>query len=521
MTRFYSISERLGLTPDPTDSTETAGDAPGSAPPNPTPAGETPVAAPPVLRLLADPAPPATGESGGPSPVLGGRLGASPASVPVLGGASALLGAVALDRSRLSQMRAEVQRRLVQTLGPTADAAIHPERMRGYVEATLDQVLAEQDTTLTRADRSRVFQSVVAELLGFGPIEPLLHDDTVTEIMVNGPEHVWVERRGVLEQSDVKFDDDAHVRRVIERIVSPLGRRIDESSPMVDARLPDGSRVNAIIPPLSLIGPVVTIRKFARRALTVKDLIEYGSFTTEVAEFLSGCVRGRINVIISGGTGSGKTTTLNVLSIFIPENERILTIEDAAELQLAQSHVIPLEARPANAEGAGSVPIRQLLVNALRMRPDRIIVGECRGAEALDMLQAMNTGHDGSMTTLHANGPRDALSRIETMVLLAGTDLPHRAIREQIASAVELIVHQERLKDGTRRVTEVVEVQGIQGDTIVLEPLFRFVHRGFDGKRIIGKLEPVGPRPRLISKLEEHGITLPARIFGSGAGAVA
>jgi pilus assembly protein CpaF len=331
--------------------------------------------------------------------------------------------------------------------------------------------------------------------------------------MVNGADQVWVERNGIIEETDVHFEDDDHVRRIIERIVSPLGRRCDEASPMVDARLPDGSRVNAIIPPLSLIGPVLTIRKFSRNPLTVQNLIELGTMTAEVADLLSACVRGKANILISGGTGSGKTTFLNVLSGFIPEAERIVTIEDAAELQLRQRHVIPLEARPPNLEGAGAIPIRQLLINALRMRPDRIVVGECRGAEALDMLQAMNTGHDGSMTTLHANSPRDALARIETMVLMAGTDLPHRAIREQIASALDLVVHLERMQDGVRRVVEISEVQGMEGDVVVLEPLFRFVQSGFAGRRILGRLEPLGFRPRLAAKLERHGIGLRANIF--------
>jgi pilus assembly protein CpaF len=282
---------------------------------------------------------------------------------------------------------------------------------------------------------------------------------------------------------------------------------------MVDARLPDGSRVNAIIPPLSLLGPVITIRKFSRQPLTVRDLIRFGTLTTEAADFLAACVKATTNILISGGTGSGKTTLLNVMSSFIPEDERVLTIEDAAELRLNQDHVIPLEARPANVEGQGAVSIRQLLVNALRMRPDRIIVGECRGPEALDMLQAMNTGHDGSMTTLHANSPRDALARIETMVLMAGVDLPHRAIREQIASALDLIVQQERMLDGGRRVTEISEVQGMEGDVIVLEPIFRFVHRGFEGRRLMGQLEPLGVRPKLTAKLEQHGVVFPAGIF--------
>jgi pilus assembly protein CpaF len=417
------------------------------------------------------------------------------------------------DRRQLNQLKGHVQRWLVDVLNPGADFERGGGQLRGMIDGYLDEVLAEQGTALTRADRSRLLESVVAELLAYGPIEPLLHDDTVTEVMVNGPNQVWVERNGIIEETDIHFENDEHVRRIIERIVSPLGRRCDESSPMVDARLPDGSRVNAIIPPLSLMGPCVTIRKFSKKPLTVQQLIEYGSFTAEVADFLAACVRGKANVLISGGTGSGKTTLLNILSSFIPERERILTIEDAAELQLRQRHVLPLEARPANLEGAGAIPIRHLVINALRMRPDRIVVGECRGPEALDMLQAMNTGHDGSMTTLHANTPRDALSRIETMVLMAGTDLPHRAIREQMASAVDLIVQQERMQDGGRRVVEISELQGMEGDVVVLEPIFRFVQKGYEGRRIIGRLEPLGIRPKLTAKLEQNGVALPPGLF--------
>jgi pilus assembly protein CpaF len=406
-----------------------------------------------------------------------------------------------------------VQRWLVEVINPGAELERGGAQVRGMIDGYLEQVLVQEGIALSRADRTRLFESIVAELLAYGPIEPLLHDESITEVMVNGPNQVWVERNGLLEETDIQFENDEHVRRIIDRIVSPLGRRCDESSPMVDARLPDGSRVNAIIPPLSLVGPVLTVRKFARRPLTVQNLIEMGSFTAEVADFLSACVRGAANVLIAGGTGSGKTTLLNILSSFIPDRERIVTIEDAAELQLRQRHVIPLEARPANLEGAGAIPIRQLLINALRMRPDRIVVGECRGAEALDMLQAMNTGHDGSMTTLHANSPRDALSRIETMVLMAGTDLPHRAIREQIASAIDIVVQQERMQDGSRRIVEISEVQGMEGDVIVLEPIFRFVHKGFEGRRLVGQLEPLGVRPKLVAKLEQHGVALPAGLF--------
>jgi pilus assembly protein CpaF len=322
-----------------------------------------------------------------------------------------------------------------------------------------------------------------------------------------------VERSGLLTRTDVRFEDDEHVRRIIDRIIAPLGRRCDEASPMVDARLPDGSRVNAIIPPLSLVGPVVTIRKFARDLLTMEHLVRLGSITPEVANFLSACVAGRLNIIVSGGTGSGKTTLLNILSAYVPSSERVITIEDAAELQLRQEHVITLEKRPASVEGRGEVTIRDLVINALRMRPDRLIVGEVRGPEALDMLQAMNTGHDGSMTTLHSNSPRDTLARLETTVLMAGFDLPHRAVREQIASAVDLIVHQERMSDGTRKVVRLAEVQGMEQQTIVMQDVFAFQQTGNDGARIVGRLVPTGIRPKLLEKLERHGIRLPHALF--------
>ncbi len=423
-----------------------------------------------------------------------------------------------LDRQRFNTLKARVQRLLLDAPDVNTEAPESVADLRAQIERHLTQVLAEETLVLPRQERARVTAAVAAELLAYGPIEILLNDETVSEVMVNGPKDVWVERKGMLEKTDVQFEDDAHVRRIIERIVAPLGRRIDESSPMVDARLPDGSRVNAIIPPLSLIGPVITIRKFSRKPLAVQDLVRFGTLTAEAADFLAACVKGQTNVLVSGGTGSGKTTLLNVLSSFIPEDERIVTIEDAAELRLNQDHVIPLEARPANVEGQGAVPIRQLLVNALRMRPDRIIVGECRGPEALDMLQAMNTGHDGSMTSLHANTPRDALSRLETLVLMAGTELPLRAIRDQIRSAIHVIIQQERLQDGSRRVTEIAEVQGMEGDIIILEPIFRFIRRGFEGRRIIGRLESLGVRPKLAERLERAGQPLSADLFQQRAG---
>jgi len=377
-----------------------------------------------------------------------------------------------------------------------------------------NNVMNEERVPVPHHIREQIISEMIDDVLGFGPIEPLLKEESISEIMVNGPRQVYVERAGKLVLTDVNFKDDNHVMTVIERIVAPIGRRIDESSPLVDARLPDGSRVNAIIPPLSLIGPCLTIRKFARDPLTVHNLIGFGTITEGMADFIKACVEGRLNIVISGGTGSGKTTTLNVLSSFIPNDERIVTIEDAAELQLRQDHVVTLESRPANIEGKGAIAIRDLVRNSLRMRPDRIVVGEVRGGEALDMLQAMNTGHDGSMTTGHSNGPRDMLSRLETMVLMAGMDLPVRAIREQIASAIDLIVHQARMRDGSRKITQITEVQGMEGDVIVLQDIFTYVQTGKDETgRIIGNFRPTGIRPHFLDKLETSGIKLANDLF--------
>ena len=389
---------------------------------------------------------------------------------------------------------------------------------RGAVQtqivSMLDEALSDENIQPARVDYMRILDSISNEVLGFGPIQSLLDDDTCTEIMVNGHDQVYVERFGKLQQTDVVFDDDAHVMRVIDKIVAPLGRRVDEASPMVDARLPDGSRVNAIISPLSLVGPVLTIRRFPKQPLMVEDLIRLGSMTRDIADFLSASVRARLNIIVSGGTGSGKTTLLNVLSSFIPDSDRIVTIEDAAELQLVQNHVITLEARPSNVDGKGAIPIRELVRNCLRMRPDRIIVGEVRGGEALDMLQAMNTGHDGSLTTVHANTPRDTLSRVETMVLMAGMDLPVKAIRDQVSKAVDLIVQQERMKDGTRKITYITEVQGMEGDTIILEDIFRFEQTGYEGGKVIGQFRATGARPKTYEKFQQLGVNLPVNVFG-------
>jgi pilus assembly protein CpaF len=417
-------------------------------------------------------------------------------------------------RSDVGQLKTRLQRQLIAELGPDTD--LNSSQGRRMLEDLLNEIVDAEDAPLPRVERNRLLEAVIAEVLSFGPIEPLLRDSSVTEIMVNGASKVWVERNGSLFRTDVRFEDDEHVRRIIDRIIAPLGRRCDEASPMVDARLPDGSRVNAIIPPLSLVGPVLTIRKFSRDLLTMEHLIKLGSLTPEVADFLAACVVGRLNIIISGGTGTGKTTLLNIMSSFIPGGDRIVTIEDAAELQLRQEHVIPLEKRPPNIEGRGEVTIRNLVINALRMRPDRLIVGEVRGPEALDMLQAMNTGHDGSMTTLHSNSPRDTLARLETTVLMAGFELPHRAIREQIASAVDLIVHQERMFDGSRRVVKVTEVQGMEQQTIVLQDIFTFNQTGIEGGRVTGRLQPVGIRPKFLDKLERYGVRISPSTFHAG-----
>jgi pilus assembly protein CpaF len=388
------------------------------------------------------------------------------------------------------------------------------EAVQAQIVTMLDEALADEGIQPARVDYMRILDSISNEVLGFGPIQSLLDDDTCTEIMVNGHDQVYVERFGKLQQTDVVFDDDSHVMRVIDKIVAPLGRRVDEASPMVDARLPDGSRVNAIIQPLSLVGPVLTIRRFPKQPLMVDDLVRLGSLTRDIADFLSAAVRARLNIIVSGGTGSGKTTLLNVLSSFIPDTDRIVTVEDAAELQLVQAHVITLEARPSNVDGKGAITIRELVKNCLRMRPDRIIVGEVRSGEALDMLQAMNTGHDGSLTTVHANTPRDTLSRIETMVLMAGMDLPVKAIRDQVSKAVDLIVQQERMKDGTRKITYITEVQGMEGDTIILEDIFKFDQTGYEGGKVIGQFRATGARPKSYEKFQQMGVNLPVNVFG-------
>ena len=422
-----------------------------------------------------------------------------------------------VDRSdRLSELRSRVQAQLVQTLGPRLyDASLSDRELQDLVHRHLRQLLDEQEVPLSVQEKMQIIQQIGDSVLGLGPLEPYVRDPEVTEIMVNDPYTIYVERGGKIYRTEASFVDIEQLRRTIDKIVAKVGRRVDESSPYVDARLPDGSRVNAIIPPLAIDGPALTIRKFAADPYTADDLAALGTMTKEVAEFLRASVEGKINVLVSGGTGAGKTTSLNVLSSFIPDDERIITIEDSAELRLQQPHVVRLEFRPANIEGKGEVTIRDLVRNALRMRPDRIVVGEVRGGEALDMLQAMNTGHDGSISTIHANSPRDVLSRLETMTLMAGMDLTVRAVREQIAAAIGLIVHQARLKDGTRRITHVSEVVGMEGDVITLQDVFLFDFKeGTDEQgRYVGQLAPTGLRPYFLEKLDERGVKVPLDLF--------
>ena len=412
-------------------------------------------------------------------------------------------------------LKTRVQNRLLAELDPSMDIT-RIDEVRRTIQELFEQILSEENIVLSRPERARLFEQIAAEILGLGPLQPLLEDESITEIMVNGAKNIYIERKGKIHRVPVTFENNEHVMRIIDRIVAPLGRRIDEASPYVDARLQDGSRVNAVIPPISLVGPVLTIRKFAKNPITVEQLVQFGSITQEALTFLKACVESRLNIVISGGTGSGKTTFLNILSSYIPGDERILTIENAAELQLRQEHVVTLESRPPNIEGRGEITIRNLVVNSLRMRPDRIIVGEIRDEAALDMLQAMNTGHDGSMTTLHSNGPRDTLSRLETMTLMAGMDLPSRAIREQVSSAINLIVHQDRMRDGTRKIVNISEVSGMEGDVITMTDLFVFEQTGIENGKITGRLRPTGLRPKFMNQIEASGIHLPPSIFGIG-----
>jgi pilus assembly protein CpaF len=418
-------------------------------------------------------------------------------------------------RDTYLDLKSRVQNRLLAELDPSMDISKVSE-VRTTIQELFEQVLTEENIILSRPERHRLFEQIVAEILGFGPLQPLLEDDTITEVMVNGAKNIYIEKAGKIHRVPLSFESDDHVMRIIDRIVAPMGRRVDEASPYVDARLPDGSRVNAVIPPISLVGPVITIRKFFKNPITLEQLIEYGTITPEALQFLKACVEARLNLVISGGTGSGKTTLLNILSQFIPNDERIVTIENAAELQMRQEHVVTLESRPPNIEGKGEVTIRSLVINSLRMRPDRIIVGEIRDEAALDMLQAMNTGHDGSMTTAHSNSPRDSLSRIETMTLMAGMDLPTRAIREQVSSAIDLVVHQERMRDGSRKVVNITEVSGMEGEVITMTDVFLYEQSGYEDGKVIGRLRPTGLRPKFIDKIEAAGIHLPPSIFGIG-----
>ena len=421
----------------------------------------------------------------------------------------------------MQELKLAIHRRIVDEMTPQEQQLLSRgeearDQIKNIISAYSMRELATGAYALTRAERSQLVDDICNELLGLGPLEPLLKDNSITEIMINGSQNIFIEQKGKLHLTDVHFYNDMHLMNIIERILAPLGRRVDEASPLVDARLADGSRVNIIIPPLSLVGPAVTIRKFSKTALGVGDLVNFGTLNEDMAEFLEACVRARLNILVSGGTGSGKTTTLNALSSFIPNDDRIVTIEDAAELKLQQRHVVTLEARPANLEGTGAITIRDLVKNALRMRPDRIIVGEVRAGEALDMLQAMNTGHDGSLTTAHANSPRDVLSRLETMVLMAGMDLPVRAVRTQVASAIDLILQQSRIRDGSRKITYITEVQNMEGDTIVLQDLFKYEQDYIDENgKSIGHFEASGLQPAFLDKFKMNGVELPRSLFNA------
>lgn len=435
--------------------------------------------------------------------------------------ASAFAGryTVASKTELLQELKLAIHRRIVDEMSPAEQATLSRgeearEPIKNIISTYVAREMTESRQSFTRLERQNLVDDICNELLGLGPLEPLLQDESITEIMVNGPSNIFVEQKGKLKLTNIHFYDSSHLMSIIERILTPLGRRVDESSPLVDARLSDGSRVNIIIPPLSLVGPAVTIRKFSKNAFSMQDLVSFGTLSDNMSLFLEACVKARLNILVSGGTGSGKTTTLNALSAFIPANDRIVTIEDAAELRLQQRHVVTLESRPANLEGTGAITIRDLVRNALRMRPDRIIVGEVRSGEALDMLQAMNTGHDGSLTTAHANTPRDVLSRLETMVLMAGMELPVRAVRTQVSSAIDLILQQSRIRDGTRKITHITEVQGMEGDTIILQDLFLYVQDYIDERgKSVGHFEATGLQPAFMDKFKMNGVDLPLSLF--------
>ena len=426
---------------------------------------------------------------------------------------------VASKSEMLQELKLAIHRRIVDEMSPDEQTTLSRgeearEQIKNIISTYVAREVTENRQSFTRIERQKLIDDICNELLGLGPLEPLLQDESITEIMVNGPHTIFVEQKGKLKLTDIHFYDDSHLMSIIERILTPIGRRVDESSPLVDARLSDGSRVNIIIPPLSLVGPAVTIRKFSKNAFSMKDLVKFGTLSDNMSYFLEACVKARLNILVSGGTGSGKTTTLNALSAFIPSDDRIVTIEDAAELRLQQRHVVTLEARPANLEGKGAITIRDLVRNALRMRPDRIIVGEVRTGEALDMLQAMNTGHDGSLTTAHANTPRDVLSRLETMVLMAGMELPVRAVRTQVSSAIDLILQQSRIRDGTRKITHITEVQGMEGDTIILQDLFHYVQDYIDERgKSVGHFDATGLQPAFMDKFKMNGVDLPLSLF--------
>jgi pilus assembly protein CpaF len=507
-----SLLKRLGGAPQPNDSSPAA--APPSAPPPPENGamrgGGIAAPPPPPPEAMPRSAPVEQRAAQQPSGGLSSALGISAPS-----GGDVTMGAT---DQRVLELSLWIVDRIQGSMGNQTELKRTPESER-LLQDRFTNYYRQSGVSLSDAQVKKLYEMVTDELFGFGPIEPLLRDESTSEVMVNGPNTVYIEQKGKVSLTPVRFASEDHVLKVIDRIIRPLGRRIDRKWPMVDARLPDGSRVNAIIPPCAIDGPTITIRKFSKKKLEVADLIKFGSMTEQMAEFLRACVVSRLNIVVSGGTGSGKTTLLNVLSNFIPEDERIVTIEDSAELKLGQEHVVRLEAKPAEVDGSGRVSINDLVINSLRMRPERVVIGECRGGETMAMLQAMNTGHDGSLTTLHANTPRDSCSRMETMAMMAGMDMPLKVIREQVASAIDLIVQQTRLEDGQRKVAYVTEVQGMEGDIIVLQDIFVLEMKGKTPEgRLITELKPTGTRPRFTSRLEAHGFKLPPSVFGADVG---